>query len=234
MPGRVEEANLIARIAELERRLRNLESAPQQPNRSQRGGTFTLIPTDGSPNALLKFGLFTSPAGTAEGVSLYDKNFSTVVAITENTVGLLMPTFSLPTLQEATFQTVTSATFVDLWFTPLRYQAFEALGFKTNVTVGANSAFEARILEAKTGNFTSVASYNNATGSPVGKTVNFGWIPPGVAVGMDQTGEHEPIYRLQVRRTSGANNIDVYVPQFFGGPSFLFVGANSSGNPSVV
>ena len=228
MPARIEQETLLTEIADLKRRLRNLESAPQAPNRSQRGGTFRLIPEDGGPESLLYFGNFTDDSTVDRyGVALYDTNGETVLATAEDAEGLLFPG-DLAQWAVPTVQTITSGSFVTVAEVQLHPRAHNTFYSTAAIICDVGTTAEVKV----TNGVSATSTITIPSGGNGNMTLNWkhpfgsGWEAPA-ALGSS-------ILSWQVRRASGAGNVYAYPTRSLWLCNSSFTGATTSPGLSFV
>jgi len=206
MPGRIENETLLTKIEELERRLRNLESSPQAPRRSQRGGSFRLIPADGNPAQLLYFGDYEDGDDVEQfGIAMYDKTGQIIWATSENQDGIMFPG-DMSSWIVPTPQSITSATFVPIAEMALMPRSHSAIYATAAIIVPVGTTAEVRVGDG-------ISSYTSTITVPSGGNGNviLNWKHP-FGIGWDQPSA-SALLGWQVRRASGAGTITCYPPR---------------------
>lgn len=165
MPGRPDDDDILAELRDIQRRLRNLETAPQAPNSSQRGGSFKLIPEDGTPE-LLSFGTYEDGGGVPQyGVAMRDKDDAIVIATREDKEGLLMP-FESTQWMVPTPQSITSATMVSVAECEILLPALPNIYFTAALVVPVGTVAQIDVFNLNTGVVgTNQPTINGLTGT---------------------------------------------------------------------
>lgn len=223
---------------EMERRLAALETSRRSPYTKQQGGSYVLAPEDGDPAALAIFGEFTDGNdGSRFGFSLYDTNHSTVLAITEDTEGLLFPHLYTPwrpstqgTLAaNGEYKVVTSGSFGPVFRTYAELVAHDCLTVDVVVAADASTTGEVKLTSPQ-GN---TATFSIGASSI--QTVRYDWLHPW-AVGWGDSGAGTVDVAVEARRTSGSGNVNVYWPRtaMWRNSFFTNSDAASDGNPRTL
>lgn len=194
------DAQFAAWMSTMEERMRALETAPRISSTSQRGGSYQLLDDDG--NLLFSFGeykrgifddygiLSRVPDGAGPGTS--------PTALEINTNGMEAPHIPFEVYKANDFTVVTSGSFANIWQATASLLVSDTMLWTSLITVDAATTAEARLESA--GLFTDVLAI------PTGSTnVQFKWLHgKNLGGGMGVS--------LQVRRASGAGNVNVYSP----------------------
>ncbi|MFN0028414.1 MAG: hypothetical protein ACKV2O_14730 [Acidimicrobiales bacterium] len=199
---------------EVERRLRALERAPQLQNSSLTGGKVTALNDAGQRVA--EFGKL---AGGGYGIAVNDSgSLVTLIGVQDDT-GWIAPGLVYPWRKITDGVVVTSPTFVTTYRTNI-------LDLGGNTIVTAVSCFcpaaTTGELRLSLPGFGSTA--NKVLAAGVTTVTQFRWLH-GIALGA-----FSPELNVEVRRTAGAGNIDVFEPDPIAVRSNLLVtGATSGG-----
>lgn len=192
--------NLARTIADLERRLRNVESSNRLQSSSVRGGTFQVLDDDG--NEVARTGRLQSSPFAVDGFYVNSETGAGWHLYVGDNVG-----FALPWLDHAWFDptdaiSVTSGTFVETWRCVFELATSYVVKFRVFVDVPAATTAELRVLgpgDVQVGGDKSV----------VGASVAYHEFDTNAGL----TLASGPIsFKLQVRRTAGAGTISVYKP----------------------
>jgi hypothetical protein len=226
--------SLAAEIADLKRRLSNLERSPSLPFSSFKGGALLFLDNDGNVRRAMGNVAFDgSVGGVTEGYGdyQYGDDQAVIVAAQEGDRGIVYPTQPIPMLP-ITAITVTSGTFTGLF--EHRYDmepAYEVIRIQMAASTGAGTTGEIRLNDSISGQSTSAASIPALTNG----IVDFMWLHPA-AVGLFDAGHaRESIHlSVQARLTGGAGGFSVFPPRVKElGSVFLFPDAATNGNPVV-
>lgn len=193
------EAQLQAKLQELERRLLALETAPRATSTSQRGGSFDLLDEDG--NLLMTFGNYRRGAFNDYGFRLLTTSGATTIE--SNINGLEAPQIPLNVYKANDYVIVTSATFTVTWHAVASLLVSDTVIWGGAIAADAGTTGEARLRYAGGSNLSSVIPL------PAGEITYAAWNllhQHPLGGGFDVT--------LEVRRTSGTGNIYVYSPYF--------------------
>lgn len=232
--------DLLQRLEGLERRLRDLETAPQQPNRTQKGGSFKLIPPDGVPASLFTFGEFTHPTTGEEyyGVVGYDNKGDVVLALREGVEGLQYPHEYAPwrpdgggTLSASgAAKITTNAAFETLFETYMEIPAFDCFYTLIAVTTPVGTTGELKLVSSAG----STATYS--IGSGASGTVQFNWLHPFSVGWGDDTAPATARIEVHARRTGGAGDVSVFWPTMacWRASNFANGTAAADGNPTLL
>lgn len=195
----------LERLANLERRLNDLERAPRMPYTSQRGGTFELLDDAGRP--VFYFGNYNRGSGPVgygvQAIAVDGAGPGTSPTVFEvDDDGLEAPYLDIPVGRVNDFVAVTTVGFGDIW------EGYSALVVARAVQVGLTVGVDA----ATTGEVRVVA------GTRVSAVVN---CPGGtftspvfdLLLADDTIGTGPLIVKVQARRTAGAGNVNVYRPR---------------------
>jgi hypothetical protein len=189
--------NLARDLAEIRRRLKNVESANRLQSSSVRGGAMLVLDDDG--NSIVYMGRL---IGTNDGLQVDGDGGATGMMHVSSQIGWAQPylmtsTFVRPTEAE----TVTSGSFVDAWLAKAEQNLSEHVRFTCAVATDAATTAEVRFTVAGTpiGDTLVLAGSHSAYhefAAPTGGVLFAG--PYWMA--------------LQARRTGGAGNVYVYRP----------------------
>ena len=228
--------SLAAEIAELKRRLNNLERSQRLPFSSTRGGAFLFLDDDGNTRKTLgNVNLDGSIGGVtaAYGEFMRGDGGALIFMTREGERGMVYPEVTLPgrALTPTFDLTITSGTFTSYWEYRNVFPAYEVFNLIMQCATDVGTTGEVRLLCGATA--TSVATIpSNGNGE-----VHFEWLHPA------PTGLYDPRARpegnlvvgVQVRRASGAGNVYIDQPYEAKLTSKLFLGsAATNGNPSFV
>lgn len=195
------ESQLAARLQEVEERLRALETAPRISSTSQRGGSYKLLDDDG--NVLWIFGEYTRGAFTDYGIQSRVPDGAgpgdSTTALEININGMEAPQIPL-TVSRNDFVVVTSGSFVTVWTAVASLLVSDSIVWSSQVGCDPATTAEAKLV-ASGGLETDVI----VCGAGTFTAADFRWLhghPQGFGFSVS----------LQVRRTSGAGNVNVYEP----------------------
>ena len=218
----------------MERRIKDLETAPRVRRTGQRGGTFKLLNEAGT-ESYVDFGAETDGAGTDTfGVMLRDGD-GIVQAITDDQRGQMYPAFNQSPFigqQQKTSQTTSSASYVRMWKNGLFHVPVEAVKFEFTVNMPAGAVGTVRCGEESTGATTNAVSADNSGGGGATDFVcTCAWetLMQASWGGTDYTvggaGQFWRFY-IEVLLASGSGPVTVYEPDYFIAGSDAFLSAN--------
>jgi hypothetical protein len=230
--------SIATELADLKRRLDNLERSPSLPVSSTRGGVFVFLDNDGVVRAAEgNVNDAGQPvAGAAYGFFLYGDTGTLLVAQKTGDKGITFPNQKI-SFHDPLNPLVTSGTFVTLWEDYVSQPAHEVVYIEISAFTDVGTTGEIRLIDNLTNTVTSVASYPSGTN----KQTNFEWIHPA-GVGAFATRNQGPgavstaalQLAIQARRTGGAGNFGVHPPRIQELTSkTLHPNANVNGNPVV-
>ena len=227
--------SLAAEIADLRRRLNNLERSQRLPFSSTRGGAFLFFDDSGNRRkAMGNVNLDGSIGGitTAYGEFEYGDGGAIALAVREGDRGIMYPEMEIPH-HTPTSINVTSGSFLTLWESYQHFPAYEVVFVEMAVITDAGTSGEVRLFENGNNQATSVAS----VGAAFNGTVQFEWLHPA------HTGLYDPraqpstnlLLAVQARRTGGAGNVIVFPPRHMRMTSkFIHPDAATDGHPVVI
>lgn len=194
-------------LADFERRLHALETAPRAPFTSITEGTLFVIDTDGT--VLARLGNFNGPdLSPSVGVSFYDSEGRTVFAVDGGHEGLHYPHaqagWTIPTSQP-----ITSGTFVTISEAGLYELAHDSIFFDAALIVPAATTAEVRATDAVSGAVTNTVT----VGASSSGSVTCQWIHPFSVGWGDSDPDTAALLQYQVRRASGAGTITAFPPR---------------------
>lgn len=223
---RGESPDLVGRIAELERRLKTLETQPRANNTSVDKGAVRIIHPDGNPVAILGkedidgtdyWGVtIRDPDGSLAGVfgsddsgnsrlEFYDQEGNPVFSVNDTDFGIVRPIIPAFVDRESEYiappVTTTSTSFVALWRISCHIQAVKMrIGVRVLNDAGCSS--EVRVWSLAT---SEVVAGPTAVGVAANTTITFEWDVTGTVV----PGAYEDFtqFLVEVRRTAGAASI---------------------------
>jgi hypothetical protein len=236
MPDPTLPPSIAAEIADLKRRIANLERSPRLPFSSTRGGAFVFQDNSGKVRRAQGGVNFDGTIGgvtTAYGDFQYGDGGTVISAAREGDRGIVYPDMQM-SFHEPIQKAVTSASFVTLWEAYTDFPEHEVLYVEFAVQSDSGTTGEIRLFENKRNIASSVASipaaYNGA--------VSFEWVHPATVGLYDQSdplAQNNLNVAIQVRRVSGAGNVSPFAPRNQRLTSkFLHPNANTNGNPVVV
>lgn len=226
--------SLAAELADLKRRLDNLERSPKVPFSSTRGGVFSFLDEDG--NLRFALGNETGLDGSINGITTVYGAFghgdgnAIAFALREGDRGLTYPIFPVP-LHDVVSKVVTSGSFVGLWECNVDFPALEVLNIRGAVQSDVGTTGELRIVDSFSGINTNVLTIPSNTNS----AYSFEWIHPA-SVGLydDRPRLGGLALAVHARRTGGAGNLTVFQPSTAELTSiFLVPSATSTGHPQL-
>jgi hypothetical protein len=227
----LERDSLESYLARLEERIKVLETAPRIIRTSQRGGTFTLIPPDGSPSSLMTFGEFGDEEGNnAYGVSMYGKSGQTLLSVVESEEGLIAPHQHHMFVQANTSIAVTAGAYTTTWELGWEYTWHECWKIQFAVATGAGTTASVRLKEAFSGQTTNALSI----GAAASGTAVFEWLHPFNVGWGDPSGLGATfLLQIEAKRDSGANALNIFTPFLLERGKGFSPSANSTGNPHL-
>lgn len=226
--------SLAAELADLKRRLANLERSPSIPFSSARGGVFTYLDETGKPrfelgNVNLVAGLQV-PADQPYGVFARGDDAGIALMLREGNRGLVSPLLPVPFVNRDGGVTVTSATFVETHQSWVLFPAHEVIKVQVTVDCPAATTAEVRLINFATDETTNAFTVPANTS----QVVTFDWLFSDVSVGLYDQHAHTAVDMtcvLQARRASGAGNVIVHTPLGTMTSKFLEPDASATGNP---
>lgn len=218
MPPVPTPANLLAELADVKRRLRAIETAPQAPNRTQRGGSFRLIPQDGDPASLFTFGGYPNPDTGADefGVTGYDSKGDIVFALGEADEGLIFPHLYTPWKPAAGasplsgsggLKTVTTGSYESVFETYCEIPAHDSLYVLFAYATDGGTVGRVYLDSGTPGQTAAIDLPAGSSG-----TVRFNWRHPFSVGWGDSDTDATAFVQLMARRSSGAGNVSIYWP----------------------
>jgi hypothetical protein len=164
-------ASLAAEIADLKRRLDNLERSPKLPNSSTRGGKFAFLDAGGGPRWSMGNVELAADGSISEqsayGVFGYGDEGALAFILKQGARGLAYPHINVP-FYKTTGDAVTSGSFVSLWETTIDHPAHEVLWMELAVITDAGTTGEVRLREGFSGGNCSEPGRSATTGLTVG------------------------------------------------------------------
>jgi len=194
------ESQLAAKLLEIEERLRALETAPRITSTSQRGGSYQLLDDDG--NLVWTFGEYTRGLVTDYGIQsrVPDGSGGYTTSLEINGGGMEAPHIPLQFTKSNDFVAITSGSFTTVWIGYASLLVSDTLLWRSVCSCDAATTGEAKLIavgELETDVISLAASAFTNT--------YWDWLhgyPQGSSFSVS----------LQVRRTSGAGNVNVYAP----------------------
>ena len=193
--------HLNSRVQELERIVHALSTSPQSPYRSQRGGTYKLLDNNG--REVFYFGNTSSggygilarvPDGAGVGTD------PTVLEIDNG--GLEAPWLDMPVEKTGEYVAVTSGTFATIWQGNGMLIVSNAIRVQGFITCDPDTTGEVRVVS---GSVTSAV-----VSCPASTQTFYEW---NLLLAPNLIGTSPLLTKLQVRRVSGAGNVNVYTPR---------------------
>lgn len=227
--------SLAAELADLKRRIANLERSPSIPFSSTRGGAFQFLDNNGKVRrAQGNVNLDGTISGitTAYGDFLYGDDGQVITAARAGERGIVYPDMQM-SFHEPIQKNVSSGSFVGLWEAYTDFPEHEVLYVEFACSCNVGTTGEIRLFENKRNIATSVASIPSGFNG----TVSFEWIHPAT-VGMydhvDSLAENNLNVVVEARRTSGAGTLNPFPPRNQRLTSkFLHPNAATNGNPTL-
>lgn len=208
------EAQMAAWKQGVEERLRALETAPRISSTSQRGGSYVLLDDQG--RTVWTFGEYTRGLVTDYGIQSIIPEAANATALEVNANGMEAPQIPLFMTTSSSFIVVTSGSFTSVYTFWASLVVSDSITFRGQVGCDASTTGEARLESG--GNFSDVITLAAGTFT----SINWDWLnptDPGASFGMT----------LQVRRTSGAGNVNVYQPFYAAQGGSAGLGATPGG-----
>lgn len=207
MPIHNEPRSIETILRDLERRLHAVENANPARFTTITEGSTIVKELDGT--ILARFGNFNGPdMAPAVGVSLYDSDGRTVLAIDGSHEGLHYPHiqagWTVPTAQS-----ITSGAFVTVAEAGVYETTHDCFFFQAAIVVPGATTAEVRVHDASTGVDTNVLT----VGAGASGTVTCQWIHPFSIGWGDTDPDTAPLLQYQVRRASGAGTISAFPPR---------------------
>lgn len=236
--------SLAAEIAELKRRLNNLERSPRLPFSSTRGGAFKFIDDAGGPRFLLGNGALNAQLEVVQqntyGVALYGDDAAKGFVMAQGYRGIAYPRIILPMARLVDdpsgllYHVTTSGTFESIMSTTQELPSHEVVEAFFAVISDSGTVGEVRLLDVQSGLATNALSVNT---SGAIKTAKFQWIHPATVGLDDPRGGRDTTLalRIQGRRVSGAGSLFVYWTTRVAYTSLLLApNASTNGNPQLL
>jgi hypothetical protein len=198
-------------MMDVERRLRNLEVGRRLPNASMRGGSFRLIPEDGTPEALMRFGQWTDGDGGQQyGVTLYGADGKALIATGENERGLLAPSWAASFVPSTPVVVNTAGLKVigEVVLPPLSH---DTIYFEAALVVDPGTTAQVSVVEDFSGQEWTVNAPANFNGLAC-----FSWIHNkriGWADNSTVMSGYSAYIGYRITRTSGTGAITAYLPR---------------------
>lgn len=225
--------SLAAEIADLKRRLNNLERSQRLPFSSTRGGAFLFLDDNGQPRMTLgNVALDGSVGGVlaAYGLMLRGDQGAIVLMTRAGDDGIVYPELPVPIWDPGEpNKDTTSATFVSMWEARWDFPPSDVYRCEGFVASAVGTTGEMRLVIGATA--TSVLAIPAAANN----TYSFDWIHPA------PTGLYDPsstegslVVSIQARRTGGAGAVGVRRPHLSVLSSKLMRSlADTSGHPTL-
>lgn len=204
-------ADVAAKLADLERRLDNLERSPRLPFSSTRGGAFVFFDENGSPRWVMG-NVHVTGAGAIQTQEAYavvgqGDGGATVFALRQGDRGIGLPIINLPMVRTNNFIVVTSGTFASTHNVTVDFSSWEVINFETALGVDAATTGEIRLRDGITGQTTNAIQVVG----PAIPIVRFAWLHPAACGSGDPRGRSVTLgLNVEARRVSGAGNVNVY------------------------
>lgn len=215
------EHDLAAWKADIEKRLRNMETGSGLPFSTSRGGTTKWLEDDAS-RSIAFFGKLASSTDQFEGFVFYDSNDHAMFMVRSDKPGIVHPEFQASWTMNNELVAVTGGTFA--WVAAINPRSIyhEVLSVVVPVGSDAGTVGELRLRETRTGLVTdTLVSTANTF-----QWARFDWIIP-----VEPNAGNDPSFEIQARRASGAANFNVYKPNQSDWTSTALVpGADTNGN----
>ena len=190
--------SIAAELADIKRRLRAMEGAPQLQNSSLTGGKITALNDD--EQRVAEFG---SLVGGGYGIAINDADTLNSVLLVNDENGMRAPGVPWAFRDSTAFLAVTSGTF------ELTYRTFAAILASSSVEVTVVLATDVGTTgEVRMGVQGGPYAATQSIGSGANLTFNWGWLH-GLGFGLGSTGQH---FVIEARRTGGAGNVYVFQP----------------------
>lgn len=207
--------NLADEIADLKRRLDNLERSPSIPFSSARGGAFLYLDENGGPRWVMGNVHVNADGnvGTSEqdvyGVMGFGDSSSAGFFLREGQRALAYPGQSFTFHDYQAFKAITSGSFVPVWNVQLDQVVGEVIKVVFFVGTDAATTGEVRLSDAVSGQTTT--AYTTPANS--GKFISYEWLHPATSGLFDNRVRNTRLdLRVDARRASGAGNVNVYLP----------------------
>lgn len=212
-------------LADVERRLRALETAPRMTSTSQKGGTYRLI----SPNTaldMMRFGVFAAGGTPFYGIVLYDGSNDSMVMTRDDKPGLIKPDIPAP-FHAPLAQAVTAAVLTNTYEWEPRHLYHDVLTVRCRVTTDGATTGEVRIRETVGGAVTDTLTIPINTDA----FASFSWLH-GVQPGDDPGAAAS--FRIETRRASGAGSFIILPPIRASMTSSVFGSSAANGAPAII
>lgn len=189
MPDVPKPEDLGSYVADLERRIRLLESAPRLKNASI------------SDDANVKRAIFGQLDDGDFGLEI--RNETGIAVYQVSSKGQTIPRQQMYVTRGNDYITVTSGSYVSCWEVMMPYTIADAV--QIDVTVSTDAATTANL--KITCNLGSSTSAIVAVPALTSQNYSYKWAVPGLTAGLANI-----FFQIQVQRTSGAGNVYVYTP----------------------
>lgn len=207
--------SLAAEIIDLKRRLDNLERSPSLPFSSARGGAFFYFDDSSGPRWAMGNIHVTADGnvGTSEqdvyGVVGFGDSSSAGLFLRQGQRGLAYPGLSFTFHDYQVFKAITSGAFVPVWNVQLDQVVGEVVKVVFGVGTDAGTTGDVRLSDAVSGAVTTVASLPANSF----KFVSYEWLHPATTGLFDSRVRGTRLdLRVDAKRTGGAGNVNVYLP----------------------
>lgn len=235
-PDPVLPPSLAAEVADLKRRLANLERSPSIPFSSSRGGVFVFRDNAAAPKPRFELGNASLagtglPSGNQYGVFARGDEAGIALMLREGSRGLISPSLPVSFVDRDSSNAiiVTSSTFVETHESYILFPSHEVLTARVIVSTDASTTAEVRLINLDTDSVTDSLTVSASTT----KIVVFDWLVE-TSVGLyDQHAHSSNLLAVatQVRRASGAGNVRVRPALATLTSKFLVPAAAANGNP---
>jgi hypothetical protein len=206
---------------EIEARLRGLEKATPSINRDQKGGTSTVRDPDG--NVRLVTGEFDNGYGGDGQFGILIQDGDGNVALQASDAGLSVPGMPGVARRVDDYTTVTSSTFTQTHSIQFPWASSDAVEIVASIHLPAGTSAEARLVPNWDTDPSAVQS-GSGGGSGATWAPDWKWATPGLQISTMALS-----YGLEVRRTAGTGNVDVYTPTLMIMASSDMLNATSTG-----
>lgn len=185
-------------LQDIDRRLRNLEGAPQLQRASLTGGKITALNADG--DRVAEYGEL---AGGGYGVAVNDADTLNTLLLVNDIDGVHVPVIEHAWQKANDSVAVTSGSFVTAWATLIPVPLARCITATITVVTGAGTTGEVRLTAVGIGSTT-------AKTCPAGAQTDatFSW-DLGTNLGLGVSGV---LINVEARRTGGANSVAVFEP----------------------
>jgi hypothetical protein len=187
-------------LADLARRVRDLERRPTLRNTSMTSGTTTI--RDDNDVTRVRLGL-TADGGSDYGLVIF--NESSEVVYETGAAGVAYPRQALQVYKAGDVKTITSGTWDQAWTMVTAYAVADAVQVQVAVATPVGTTAEARLTCPSISGSPSTAVHTVPSGTTA--YYEWKWAPAGLEVGVG------PItFMLEVQRTGGTGDVAVYPP----------------------